>query len=66
MESTRLVLRYLCDTDDIDRSFKGYGIFELDDRAFRGASGLFCRSSVRTSKWDCYPSHHLVEVLRSS
>lgn len=65
LTSCRTVLRYLCDTYDIDHSFKGMGIFELDDRAFKGERGIFCHSSVRADKTDCFPQTEFVQMLAS-
>ena len=63
--TTKLLLQYLCEYWDIPTEYKGLEMFDLDDRAFRGESGIFAHCSVRPDKWDISPQPKLIEMLES-
>jgi hypothetical protein len=67
IESARKLLLYLCDKYDIDKSFKGIEIFDIDKRALRGERGIFTHCSVRPEgeKWDIYPHPLIIQMLKS-
>lgn len=65
IESTRKLLKFLCDKYDITSKFKGMEMFEIDKRCLRGERGIWAHGSVRTDKWDVYPHPILIEMLKS-
>jgi N-acetyl-anhydromuramyl-L-alanine amidase AmpD len=67
LETARELLLYLCDRYDIDKSFKGEEIFNVDKRALKGESGIFTHVSYRKSpeKFDCFPQRELIQMLSS-
>lgn len=64
IETTKLILQYLCKTWNIPAEYKGIEMFDLDDRAFQGESGIWTHSSVRKDKWDCSPQPKLIDMLK--
>jgi N-acetyl-anhydromuramyl-L-alanine amidase AmpD len=40
-------------------------IFEIDERAFTGQSGIFTHSAYDSNKQDCYPDSRLIAMLSS-
>jgi N-acetyl-anhydromuramyl-L-alanine amidase AmpD len=65
IESTRKLLLYLCDRWDIDKTYKGSRIFDIDVGCFKGENGIFTHPSVRKDKFDVYPYPPLVQMLQS-
>lgn len=65
IESTYHLLQYLGTQYNIDLKYKGNEIFAMNDRCFRGESGVWTHNAVRTSKWDCFPQPELISMLQS-
>lgn len=63
IETTRLLLLYLCNRWNIPKAFKGVEMFNLDTRAFKGEPGIWTHASVRKDKWDCSPQPKLIDML---
>ena len=68
IETLRELLVYLGKTYDIPLCYKGDQIFDLDQRAFEGESGIWTHTSVRAGgekgKTDCSPQPHLIRMLK--
>ena len=65
IETVRLLLLYLCEKWNITSTFKGMEMFDLDERAFKGESGIWTHTTVRKDKWDCSPQPKLIDMLKS-
>jgi N-acetyl-anhydromuramyl-L-alanine amidase AmpD len=65
IETVRLLLLYLCEKWNIPQGYKGIEMFELDNRAFKGESGIWTHDSVRIDKTDCSPQPKLIDMLKS-
>lgn len=68
IETLRELLLYLGDTYNIPLCYKGDQIFDLDQRAFEGESGIWTHTSVRAGgergKTDCCPAPNLIRMLK--
>lgn len=65
IESLRQLLLFLGDKWKIPLEYKGFEMFSLNDRAFKGEPGIWTHTSVRTDKWDCFPMPELITMLES-
>lgn len=65
LESTRSLLRLLCDKYNIPSEFKGMGIFDIDRRCLMGEAGIWTHTSCRKDKFDCHPQPEFVQMLES-
>jgi len=64
LETIHGLLRYYCQTYDIDKTYFD-DIWDLTPRAFRGENGIFSHTSVRPDKSDVHPQPELIEVLKT-
>jgi len=68
IETLRELLLYLGEAYDIPLCYKGDQMFDLDQRAFEGESGVWTHTSVRAGgekgKTDCSPQLHLIKMLK--
>jgi len=64
LKSLRNVLLYLCEKYNIDKRIKG-NIFDINQYALDGESGIYTHASVRTDKSDCHPQPSLKRMLNS-
>jgi len=65
LDNTRKLLILLCERWDIDRSYKGDSIFDINPRCFAGESGIWTHASVRRDKWDVFPQPEMIQMLKS-
>jgi N-acetyl-anhydromuramyl-L-alanine amidase AmpD len=65
LENTRKLIQYLCDRYEIDKTFKGMEIFNIDRRCLMGENGIWTHTSCRPDKFDCHPQPELIQMLRS-
>ena len=61
--SLRDLLIYLCDKYDISKKYQGDEIFDLNERALNGDSGIWTHVSYREDKFDCPPQPSLKRIL---
>jgi N-acetyl-anhydromuramyl-L-alanine amidase AmpD len=65
IEALRNLLVFLCDKYEIDKTYKGDEIFEIDKRPLRGENGIWTHTTVRTDKEDMHPYPPLIAMLKS-
>ena len=64
IESTKVLIEYLSEAYNITLNYKP-DIFDINQRALRGESGLFTHCSFRSDKSDVYPQPELIQMLSS-
>lgn len=64
LASLKELLIYLCATYNIDKAYD-HGIWDINERALHGDSGIFTHVSYRSDKSDAYPSPRLIELLKN-
>lgn len=63
LENTFELLKFLCDKWSISKTFKGVRMFDICPEALQGESGIWCHTSVRPDKFDCFPQPELISML---
>jgi N-acetyl-anhydromuramyl-L-alanine amidase AmpD len=61
--SLRDLLIYLCDKYNIPKKYQGDEIFDLNQRALNGESGIWSHTSFRSDKFDISPQPSIKRIL---
>ena len=65
IESTRQLVEFWGNAYDIDLSYKGDQIFDIDTRALKGENGVWTHTTVRPDKSDLHPQTEIINMLKS-
>ena len=64
ISSLKDILIYLCEKYNISKTYNE-SIWEMNQSALNGNSGIFSHTSFRTDKFDCFPQPSLIAMLKS-
>lgn len=64
IESLYKLISYWCDFYGIDKSYKE-NMWDINESAIRGDSGVWTHVSYRSDKSDCHPQPELIEMLKA-